>query len=110
MNKKFVFRKYKVKQGKKKKEHPKLIIGEIKDNYLYMGLTSSKSKGKRHKNFELLDNPEIDKNGNRKPDKSYLRRKIEIDKKSMFRNVLNNYQLSERDEIRLLEKIEHKKR
>lgn len=110
MSKLFKFRKYKKKQGKKNVKHPKLIVDDYNDEYGYMGLTSSKSKGKKHNNFELIDNPQFDGQGKRLKKKSYLRRKIDYDKKDMFGNVLMNYSLSDIDESRVKTFIKNKKK
>lgn len=97
----FKFRKYKKKQGKKKVKHPKLIVDDYKNEFGFMGLTSSKNKGKRHNNFKLIDNPHFDENGKRFKEKSYLRRKIEYDSKDNFGNVMKNYSLSDTDKKRV---------
>lgn len=57
-----------------------------------MGLTSSKTKGRGHKNLALIKNPQ---KGNNK--KAYLRRKIEYDLKTKFSEILKDYQLSPED-------------
>lgn len=88
----FRFRKYKKTQGKKKLKHPKLIVDDYDSEFGFMGLTSSKSKGKKHKNIPLHHNPQ---EGNSK--QAYLRRKIEYDNKKMFGEILSNYKLSDDD-------------
>ena len=103
----FKFRKYKIKQGRKNLSHPKLIVDEHKNEFGFMGLTSSKHKGKRHNNFPLINNPQtID--GKRVNNKSFLRRKIEYDDKSTFGKILKDYTLSNIDEIRVREFIKKK--
>ena len=97
----YVFRRYKKKEGKKNVKHPKLIVDEYDNEYGYMGLTSSKNKGKKHINFPLVNNPQFDKSGNRINKKSYLRRKVEYDKKDNFGNLLADYSLSDIDKTRI---------
>lgn len=92
MDKLYVFRKYKKKQGNKNVKHPKLIVDSTDKEFGFMGLTTSPSKGKHHKNLKLKENPQ---NGNKS--QSYLRRKIEYDQKEMFEEILKNYNLSEED-------------
>lgn len=92
----YEFRKYKIKQGNKQVSHPKLIVDVTDDEYGFMGLTSSKFKGRGHKNLPLLENPRFSK-GKRLTYKSYLRRKIEYDKKENFEEPLQNYSLSNID-------------
>lgn len=106
----FKFRKYKKKQGNKKVKHPKLIVDEYDNEFGYMGLTSSKSKGRGHKNLQLNDNPQL-VNGKRLEKKSYLRRKIEYDDKNMFYEESKDYALSDADKKRLIPYVnKHKKR
>ena len=106
----FKFRRYKKRQGKKKVKHPKLIVDDYKDEFGFMGLTSSKYKGRGHKNIELLDNPQSSK-GFRKKEKSYLRRKIEYDNKQLFGEIDTDYNLSKRDKKKIIEYVnKHKKR
>lgn len=106
----FKFRKYKKKQGKKKVKHPKLIVDDYDNEYGFMGLTSSKYKGRGHKNIVLNDNPQFIDN-RRKSEKSYLRRKVEYDKKKNFGNIVNDYSLSEFDKKRLVVYVnKHKKK
>ena len=102
----FKFRRYKKKQGKKGVSHPKLIVDKHQNQLGFMGLTSSKSKGKRHKNIQLKTNPQ---KGNLS--KAYLRRKIEYDKEKMFDEVLKDYQLDQ-DDIEFIKAFvdKHKKR
>jgi len=88
----FNFRRYKKKEGKSKKRHPKLIVYENSSSYGYMGLTENSKKGKHHRNIPLLKNPK--KNDNRP---AYLRRKIDYDIKDNFGNVLQDYKLSKED-------------
>lgn len=97
---KFHFRRYKKKQGKSKERHPKLIVDEDGNKYGFMGLTSNKFKGKGHKNIPLKYNPDL-----REKDKSkhsYLRRKIEYDKKKNFGGRLKYYALHP-DDRKLIE-------
>ncbi|MFA7222960.1 MAG: hypothetical protein WC148_05540, partial [Bacilli bacterium] len=65
-----------------------------------------KSKGKNHNNLPLINNPQFDN-----PNKSYLRKKIEIDKKENFGDVLYDYKLSKKD-IKIVKKYvsKYKKR
>ena len=106
---KFHFRKYKKKQGKSEERHPKLIVDEDDNKYGFMGLTSNKFKGKGHKNIPLKKNPNnkaIDKS-----QKSYLRRKIEYDKKKNFGARLKDYQLGSEDIVRVNDYVKkHKKK
>ena len=102
----YKFRKYKKSQGKKKVKHPKLIVDEYKDEYGFMGLTSSYRKGKRHNNIRLSSNPKKGASG-----ESYLRRKIEYDRKEMFEKILDDYSLSDEDKKYIIEYVnKHKKR
>ena len=106
MSKLFVFRIYKKKEGDKKVRHPKLIVDENNEEYGFMGLTSSKYKGRGHTNFELLINPNSKMAG-----KSYLRKKIEYDNKDFFGEILKDYSLSKKDIERLIPYInKHKKK
>ena len=106
MKKLYVFRKYKIKQGRKRTRHPKLIVDETSNDYGYMGLTSSKTKGRGHNNLPLKHNPQ---KGNNK--QAYLRRKIEYDLKNNFEQILDDYQLSEEDKQFVIDYVNrHKKR
>ena len=106
MEKMFVFRKYKKGQGKKNVKHPKLIVDSIKNEYGFMGLTTSSKKGRGHNNIILKKNPQKGNTNN-----SYLRRKIEYDDKTLFEEILHNYELSEEDICFLVQYVEkHKKR
>ncbi len=99
------FRKYKKKQGKSGKIHPKLIVGKNKHKFKYLGLTSSSNKGKHHKNLSLNSNPE--KNNHKK---AYLRKKIEEDDKTMFVEILKDFNLSDSDKSKVIEFLnKHKK-
>lgn len=110
MEKLYRFRKYKKKQGKKNVRHPKLIVDDYEHEYGFMGLTSSRYKGRGHKNIELNDNPEII-NGKRLEVKSYLRRKVEYDNKRYFGEIVDNYELSKTDKNRIIDYVnKHKKR
>lgn len=102
----FVFRKYDKPQGKRAIKHPKLIVDDRDDEYGFMGLTSSKKKGRGHNNIPLSANPQQGRKT-----KAYLRRKIEYDYKELFGEILKDYKLSEIDKINLIDYIEkHKKR
>ena len=106
----YKFRKYLKVQGKKKLKHPKLIVDEFDEQFGFMGLTSSKYKGRGHKNIELCKNPQIIK-GFRRKDPSFLRRKIEYDFKNQFSEILDDYILSDEDKKRLKQYVElHKKK
>jgi len=99
------FRKYKKGQGKSNRIHPKLFVGENKRKFKYLGLTSSSTKGKHHKNLSLNDNTE--KNNS---NKAYLRKKIEEDDKTMFGDILKDFNLSDSDKIKVIEFLnKHKK-
>ena len=75
-----------------------------------MGLTESKKSG-HHTNIDLYDNPEFDtKNKKRKTYKSYIRKELRYDNKENFSEVLNNYNLSYRDKMRIIEYLKNKKR
>lgn len=102
----FEFRRYKKKQGKSKKKHPKLIVDDNKDEYGFMSLTSRKQKGKGHNNIKLVKNPQRNNSRN-----SYLRKKIEYDKKKKFTKVLNEFELSKEDKQFVIDFInKHKRR
>lgn len=106
----FKFRRYKKRQGKKKIKHPKLIVDDYKNEFGFMGLTSSKTKGRGHKNIPLYENPQII-NGQKSSEKSYLRRKIEYDEKRSFEEILSDYVLSDVDKERLIPYVKkHKKK
>lgn len=107
----YVFRKYRKKEGKKNVKHPKLIVDEYDNEYGYMGLTSSKYKGRGHKNIPLTINPQF-LNGSRLKEKSYLRRKVEYDNKKNFGNIIEDYIISEEDKehIKPYVKLHKKKR
>ena len=106
----FIFRRYKKKQGKKNVKHPKLIVDEYLNEFGFMGLTSSPSKGRRHKNIPLDENPQII-NGKRNSKKSYLRRKIEYDNKKNFHDVSSDYVLSDSDKRKIIPYVnKHKKK
>lgn len=105
----FVFRRYKKRQGGKKARHPKLIVDETGGEYGFMGLTSSKDKGRRHKNIPLIDNPQF-VNGKRLKTKSYLRRKIEYDEKRRFGEALKDYRLSDEDRTFLIGYVKKRKK
>ena len=92
----FEFRRYKIKQGSKQIKHPKLIVDENDIEYGFMGLTSCKYKGRGHKNLPLIENPKFYE-GKRLTYNSYLRRKIEYDKKENFEEKLQDYSLSDID-------------
>ena len=104
----YEFRKYKIKQGNKKVRHPKLIVDEYEDEYGFLGLTSRKCKGKDHNNFPLIFNPKFGNDGKRLKTNSYLRRKVEYDKKTNFTGILMDYTLSEIDKMRVNEYIINK--
>jgi len=105
----YVFRKYRKKEGKKNVKHPKLIVDEYDNEYGYMGLTSSRNKGKRHKNIKLSSNPQF-KDGARLEESSYLRRKIEYDTKKNFEDISSTYILSERDKAKIKPYVSSKKK
>lgn len=107
----FKFRRYKKIEGgsKKKARHPKLIVSQKGEEYGFMGLTESPKRG-HHSNIELEKNPQ---KGN--SDKAYLRKEIRYAARSNFGEILNDYNLSERDKkkviayIKKLEKTSKKK-
>lgn len=103
----FEFRRYKIKQGNKQVKHPKLIVDENDSQYGFMGLTSSKYKGRGHKNIVLVENPQFI-NGKRLSKHSYLRRKIEYDSKDKFEGPLPDYSLSEVDKILIKDYVSKK--
>ena len=103
----FEFRRYKNKQGNKQVKHPKLIVDETDNEYGFMGLTSSRYKGRGHKNITLIDNPQFIK-GKRLSHVSYLRRKIEYDKKENFEEPLSNYSLSKIDKMFIKDYVSRK--
>lgn len=102
----YVFRRYKKKQGKKNVRHPKLIVDSIKDEYGFMGLTSNSGKGKGHNNIKLEKNPQ-----KTKKDDSFIRKNIEYDKKKMFSDILDDYNLSNKDKKYIINYVnKHKKK
>ncbi len=105
----YKFRRYKKKQGKKKVRHPKLIVDDYKNEFGFMGLTSRKKKGRGHNNYPLLYNPEF-KNGIRKKEPSYLRRKVEYDRKTNFGDIEKNYILHKEDKANLIPFIDKQKK
>ena len=104
----FEFRRYKIKQGNKQVRHPKLIVDETDTEYGFLGLTSRKQKGKRHNNFPLFVNPKLSRKGSHFTEESYLRKKVEYDKKTKFGSPLPGYALSEIDEMRIRDFIKNK--
>lgn len=86
------FRRYKKKEGKSKKRHPKLIVDVNGKSYGYMGLTENKIRGKHHYNIPLSKNP---KSNDKRA--AYLRKKIDYDIKENFGGVLKDYNLSKKD-------------
>ena len=86
------FRRYKKKEGKSRKRHPKLIVDEDSKMYGYLGLTENEKKGKHHRNIPLSQNP---KKGDRRP--AYLRKQIAYDIKDNFGEILKDYNLSKKD-------------
>lgn len=88
----FNFRRYKKKEGKSKKRHPKLIVYENSSSYGYMGLTENKLRGKHHYNIPLKKNPKSKDNRT-----AYLRKQIDYDIKENFSGVLKDYNLSKED-------------
>ena len=114
-NRLYCFRRYKKYEGNKTVRHPKLIVDEKSDEYGYMGLTHQPKRG-HHSNIPLYDNPEIFYLSGkiiRKKEKSYLRDNIEYDKKNNFDDPLDNFVLSDRDRISVVNYVEylmHKKK
>lgn len=107
----FHFRRYKKRQGNSKRKHPKLIVYENKNQFGYMGLTHSKSKGSKHKNIKLSYNPEFISNGERSKEPAYLRKKIEYDKKKNFGGREKSYILHPQDRAEIERYLrKHKKR
>lgn len=88
------FRDRRTKNNTIKTKHPHYIIGEDENNYLSLGLTHQRKKGKGHNNYQLTKNP------NSKDNKlSYLRKQIEIgNKKSYSKNKLINFTMSKKDD------------
>lgn len=99
----YVFRRYKKKQGNKNVRHPKIIVASFKDEYGFMGLTESKKDG-HHYNIPITD-PQ------RKAKKSYIRKEIVYDKKKMFSDILDDYNLSKKDKKYIINYVnKHKKK
>lgn len=105
----FKFRRYKKIEGGKnrKARHPKLIV-EQNDNTVvgFMGLTEKRKSG-HHANIPLDHNP---KKGDSRD--AYIRKELRHDDLSNFSDILNNYNLSERDKLKViayLEKLKKKK-
>ena len=74
-----------------------------------MGLTSKNKKGKGHYNLPFKYNPNLqNKDVNQK---SYLRKKIEYDKKRKFGNEIKHYHLHPEDKAMVDDYVKkHKKR
>jgi len=104
-NELFTFRRYSKKQGNKNVRHPKLIVDEYGNVFGFMGLTEN-SKNGHHRNIPLSVNPK--KNDIRK---SFIRKKIDYDNKNKFSQILDNYKLSKKDKLYIIEYVNrHKKR
>ncbi len=93
------FRRYKKEEGGKKKrgKHPKLIVERVGNEYGFMGLTKSPTRG-HHANVGLSKNPE---KGN--SSKAYLRKELRYDSVENFSEILENFHLSEEDKKKVLE-------
>ena len=102
----FRFRKYKKIEGGKHKraKHPKLIVEEDNKNFGFMGLTESPKRGK-HKNILLGKNP---KKGDKRS--AYLRNELRYDSKNKFEEILKDYNLSEKDLIKIIKFLEEYKK
>lgn len=101
----FKFRRYKKKEGGKKVKHPKLIVEENETEYGFMGFTED-SKSGHHKNIKLTTNP---KKGDTRP--AYIRKELRYDITDNFYDVLENYNLSEKDKQAIIEYLnKHKKK
>ena len=102
----FHFRRYKKEEGgdKKRAKHPKLIVDESRNEFVFMGLTESPKRG-HHKNIPLSKNP-------RKGDQrtAYIRDEVRRDSKSFFGGRLSDYRLSRRDEKMITEHLAKKKK
>ncbi len=87
------FRRYKKTEGGKikKAKHPKLIVGEDRSTYEYMGLTESPKRG-HHNNIPLSKNPQKGKTHS-----SYLRHELRSDERKNFSEPLKDYNLSSED-------------
>ena len=99
-----MFRVYVIKeQGE---YHPKLIVDENnQDNtYGFMGLTEHKYNG-HHLNIKLEKNP---RRGDTR--EAYIRKELRKDKKNNFGGVLTNYELSEKDEEKVDDYLNKKKK
>ena len=102
-NSKYVFRRYYIIENGER--HPKLIVGENKENetYDFMGFTEHKYNG-HHSNIELKQNP---KQGDVRP--AYIRKELRKDKTSNFGGVLKDYNLSLEDEKKVDDFLNKKK-
>lgn len=106
-NELFTFRRYKKQEGKQsnKARHPKLIVDKNNTEYGFMGLTSSPKRG-YHSNIKLEKNPK--KNDIRQ---AYIRKEIRYDSKNKFGQILNEYNLSNKDKKFIIDYVnKHKKR
>lgn len=88
------------------KGHPSLVVGETKNQYANIGLTSSRKRG-NHTNYSI-SNPE--KNNN---EPSYLRDDLGLNDKKDLKQILINYRLNSEDiekVLKIIDKYEKKQK
>ena len=102
----FKFRKYKKEEGNKhnRSKHPKLIVEEDEKFFGFMGLTESRKSGHRA-NIPLIKNP---KKNDKRP--AYIRKELRRDVKENFEEILNDYNLSNKDLNNILDFLEKYKK
>ena len=102
----FHFRRYKKIEGgsKKKAKHPKLIVDEDYEEFVFMGLTESEYRG-HHKNIPLSKNPQKGRS-----DPAYIRDELRRDSKTAFGSRLPEYNLSRKDREMIAEKLLQKRK
>ena len=72
-----------IRRNKKRKNHPAIVVGEDDFNYLNLGLTHAKKRG-RHNNIRLSKNPNSDDSS-----VAYVRNTLQIDDKKYLKKVLS---------------------
>lgn len=87
------------KSNTKRGSHPSLIVGEDRDNYANIGITSKNKRG-HHKNIKLSKNPKSNDF-----DDSYMRDDLQIHNKKHLVRILKDYKLADQDVDKVLKII-----
>lgn len=88
------FRGKKVRIDGKVKIHPHYVVGEYPTKYMSFGITHDEYKGKKHKNYHMVSNP----NMNDKKD-SYMRKQLSCENKTEYSpNVYSELKMSKKDD------------